>query len=317
MAYYETTYNTANPALDIMTNLQTWMPANGYVFVETYTSGTNISDVYKSPGTSNSFGTDFYIGFNRISTTTTTVSVMVFEQYNVSTHLATKYAPQTGGTSMTPASDGSVNDSGVLLSSTTSGASLYKSTYIYAPVSTAITHYVNINVNRIIWGNSTSYSDNGYAGLYDPIGSASLFPLIVLNIGYNSYNGTITPTYTNSRSGALTRETYVTAATTNWAVYNSYTSSSAVFQLSNDGVPSGTNPKTGFVYSSLFTFTSLHAPAYQRQLGTLKDFIYNPQGAANTAGGDTLSITVGANTYNYVKPSTYVTYPSYMWIPKQ
>jgi len=317
MAYYETTYTTATPALDIMINLQTWMPANGYVFVETYTSGTNITDVYKSPGTSNSFGTDFYIGFNRTTTTTTSVSVMIFEQYNVSTHLATKYAPSTGNTTMTPASDGSVNDSGVLLSSTTSGASLYKGTAIYAPVTTAITHYININVNRIIWGNSTSYSDSGYAGLYDPIGNSSLFPLIVLNIGYNSYNSTTLPTYTIFKSGALTRESYITAATSNWAAYSGYSTSQFVFFIGNDGIPAGTNPKTGFTYSSLLTFTSVKQPTYQRQLGTLKDFIFNPQGGANLNGGDTLSITVGANTYNYVKPATYVSYVSYVWIPKQ
>jgi hypothetical protein len=91
MAYYETIYNTATPALDIMTNLQTWMPANGYTFVETYTSGTNISDVYKSPGTSNSFGTDFYIGFNRTSTTVASVGVMVFEQWDAVNKKPNKY----------------------------------------------------------------------------------------------------------------------------------------------------------------------------------------------------------------------------------
>ena len=312
MAYYETTYTTATPALDIMTNLQTWMPANGYTFVETYTSGTNISDFYKSPGTSNSFGTDFYIGFNRTATTTTVVSVMVFEQYNVSTHLATKYAPYTGGTSMTPASDGSVNDSGVLLSATSSGSSLYKNTTIYNPVTTAGTVYLNININRLIWGHSTSYNYTGYAGLYDSFGNQSLFPLVVLTSGY-----TTTTTPTSTTLGSMTRESWVTTATTNWAVWYNYSYNANYFPSLYNGGQTSTNSRTGFIPSSLVTFESIKNSGYYRNPGTLKDLIFSYQGTANAAGGDTLAITVGANTYNYVKPANYATYLSLNWIPKQ
>ena len=52
-------------------------------------------------------------------------------------------------------------------------------------------------------------------------------------------------------------------------------------------------------------------------MGLFKDLIWNPQGTLNMLGGDTLAITVGATTYNYVKPAMYTTYKVYGWIPKQ
>ena len=316
MAYYEQAYNTATPALDIMTNLQTWMPANGYTFVETYTSGTNISDVYKSPGTSNSFGTDFYIAFNRTSTTTTVVSPMVFEQWDAVNKKAIKYAPQTGGTTMTPASDGSVNDSGVLLSVTTAGASLYKSTYMFAPVSTATTLYININIDRIIWGSGTDYLYHGYAGLYDSFNNANPFPLVVATWGYQG-NTSVYGTYT--AYGAVTREPWISSSTANWGVH-CFNYSSSYYLYPYFGSTPGVNPRTSLQASTALFFGSTKYTASYiagAQMGLFKDLIWNPQGTLNLLGGDTLAITVGATTYNYVKPAMYTTYKVYGWIPKQ
>lgn len=314
MAYYEQAYNTATPALDIMTSLQTWMPANGYTFVETYTSGTNISDVYKSPGTSNSFGTDFYIAFNRTSTTATIVPVMIFEQWDAVNKKAIKYAPQTGGTTMTPASDGSVNDSGVLLSVTTSGASLYKSTPIFAPVSTATTLYININIDRILWGSGTDYLYNGYAGLYDSFNNANPFPLVVATWAYHaSAYGTYT------QYGSVTREPWISSSGANWGVdCFSYQAVYSIYPYF--GNQPGVNPRTSLQSSAAFYFGSTkYSQGYSAgaQMGLFKDLIWNPQGTLNMLGGDTLAITVGATTYNYVKPAMYTTYKVYGWIPKQ
>ena len=319
MAYYEQAYNTATPALDIMTNLQTWMPANGYTFVETYTSGTNISDVYKSPGTSNSFGTDFYIGFNRTATTATTVAAMVFEQWDAVNKKAIKYAPATGAASMTPASDGSVNDSGVLLSATTAAASCYKSASLYIPLNNASwVIYVNININRIIWGSSNSYVYNGYAGLYDSFSTNNVtFPLCV--VSFSDKTSTIDPVSTTS-GGSFTRDPWPTTATTNFGVFVSYTPTYGIFPTTAAGAaPTSVNGRTGLMPSALvqlvntkYTVSSIFGSS-----GTLKDVVYNNQGTANTNGGDTLAITVGATTYNYVKPANYTTYKFPIWIPKQ
>ena len=313
MAYYETTYNTATPALDIMTNLQTWMPANGYTFVETYTSGTNISDVYKSPGTSNSFGTDFYIGFNRTATTSANVGVMVFEQWDAVNKKAIKYAPITGGVSMTPASDGSVNDSGVLLSATTSAASCYKGNAISTAASVSATIYLNITVNRLIWGHSTTVSYAGYAGLYDSFTPGG-FPLISVITGYVS-----TSTPTSTTYGSVTREQWISAATTNFAVYSGsyYYGYYHAWPITTLRGADAVNNKTGYYPTSLVTFASVKNTSIVGLYGTLKDIVYNNQGGINGTGGDTLSITVGATTYNYVKPATNPTYPTCFWIPKQ
>jgi len=314
MAYYETTYNTATPALDIMTNLQTWMPANGYTFVETYTSATNVSDVYKSPGTSNSFGTDFYIGFNRTATTATNVAVMVFEQWDAVSKKAIKYAPATGAVSTTPAGDGSINDSGVLLSATTSAASCYKNTAISTQVSSSATIYLNITVNRLIWGHSTTVSYAGYAGLYDPFTSGG-FPLVSATTGYVTITKPTSTSY-----GSITREPFISASTSNFGVwagtylYGYY----SAWPITNANSATTSNPKTGYFPTSLVAITSGKNTSVAGVLGTLKDIVYNNQGAVNGTGGDTLAITVGATTYNYVKPATdTVNYPTCFWIPKQ
>jgi hypothetical protein len=313
MAYYETIYNTATPALDIMTNLQTWMPANGYTFVETYTSGTNISDVYKSPGTSNSFGTDFYIGFNRTSTTVASVGVMVFEQWDAVNKKAIKYAPSTGGSSTTPAGDGTINDAGVFLNVTTSAASCYKNTVIATAASVSATIYLNITVNRLIWGHSTTTPYAGYAGLYDPFTSGG-FPLISLTTGFSA--ATI-PTYTSY--GSLTREPWISAATTNFAVYTGSVSYGYYYAwpATISTGPQAANNKTGYYPTTLIAIQGVKNTSVAGLYGTLKDIVYNNQGGVNGTGGDTLAITVGATTYNYVKPATSTTYGPCYWIPKQ
>jgi len=313
MAYYEQAYNTATPALAIMTSLQTWMPANGYVFVETYTSGTNISDVYRSPGTLNSFGTDFFIAFNRTATTAATVAVMVFEEWDAVNKRAVNYAPSTGGVAMTPASDGSVNDSGVLLSATTNAASCNKNCTIGATASVSSTVYINITVDRIIWGNSQNVSYSGYAGLYDSF-TTSAFPLVVVRSGY----ATSTPNNSATSYGAVTREPWIASSSSSFGaagpISQGYYNAWPVTSLED---ANNINSRTGIQPSYLICIYSSRNQTLSGVFGTFKDWIFNNQGAANGVGGDTLAITVGATTYNYVKPAGTSATPTLCWIPKQ
>ena len=315
MAYYEQIYNTATPALDIMTSLQTWMPANGYVFVETFTSATDVSDVYRSPGTLNSFGTNFFIAFNRTSTTATTVAVMIFEQWDAALKRAVKYAPFTNSASTTPAGDGTMNDAGVALNATAVAASCHKSTVMGATVSVSTTIYINITVDRLIWGNSNSANIiwAGYAGLYDSFTPGG-FPLISVSTGYQ----TITLP-TSTAYGSVTREPWISAATTNFGVYSgTYSNGSQYAWPINSSVSaSSINGRTGLYPTSLVSFRSTKNTSVGGIYGTLKDIVYNNQGLVNGTGGDTLAITVGATTYNYVKPATNSSYGPLFWIPKQ
>ena len=93
MAYATTTINSAQPAVELMAWLDTQMQANGWQFVETWTSSTKVANVYKSPAASNSVGVDFYVATYRPSSTPPLINIMLFEDWDAVNKKARKYAP--------------------------------------------------------------------------------------------------------------------------------------------------------------------------------------------------------------------------------
>lgn len=286
MAVYTSgTINSATPATALMTALDTHITANGWTFVETYTSGTNISNIYKSPGASNSFGTDFYVGLNRTSTTSD-VALFLCELYDSSTHYARKYAPP--GLNAIPDTDYTVVDAtGIYPDS----ASFQKAAVITRATSSLFTWYANVTVDRMIFGSSAG--DLVYVGLFDTLIPGDSFPICVCKVGGGS---TAATTY-----GAVTRELNQTSATANnWAVQTLGTTvSSASNSLAYGVLAQGTSALlyTGNVpVQRIVFFSSRNTTTGVR--GLLKGVVV--AGATTSAHGDTLSYTSGGTTYNYI-----------------
>lgn len=318
MGYYEATVGaTSTPALDMMNILDPLMTANSWEFVETYTSSTNVTNIYKSPAAANSGGYDFYVGFNRTATTSTQIFVVIFEIWDAVNKRAIKYAPNgtpTAGSNI-PAADGSVNDpTGVLPSATTTNASLYKGTAINLSAS-SFTYYLNINADRIIWGTSTNVG--GYAGIYEPFYYPERPALTVVTVGA----GTST---SSAAYGGTTREPFANAATGNFhsSLYATSSSVSSTFGLrallpfyyANGAPPDFLTGNLNVARCILGFGRGASAP-----LGILKDLLVSLQSATNGLAGDTLTYTLNGTTYNYVKGFHQVSgnLDCSNWIPKQ
>jgi hypothetical protein len=337
MAYYTGTQAaSATIASDFMTTFDTYIISGGFTFVETYTSGTDVTNVYKSPAGSNSLSMDWYLFVNRISTSATYVSFGVAEAYNSSTHLATKYAPY-GVPTTANTSDYTVSDAGVLPSATTSGACLFKlvSTGTGTINTTTIyTWYLNVTPDRVIFGKSTAAGGSpysmSYAGICDPLVDNWNVVIGTLTVVNNSNTGSPSSTI----YGAVTRD-YGIPATVSTAYQAAYVWHIQVMQNTSTGHPSflslyaGTNSYQyvdsaygGGYYrgNRIVAFGSRQANTYAG-VCILKDIIcVNGAALATTiAGGDTLSLTNSTGTYNYVRTDSYgiAGLATIAWLPKQ
>ena len=349
MAYYTGTINSATPAVAYMDAIHPQMQSGGLTFVETYTSGTDVTNIYKSPAGSNSLGIDYFIFINRPSTTGA-VSWSISELYDVSTHLASKYAPY--GTPTTANADYSVAGT-CLPSATTAGASLSKTgpdSGVFIPINTAYTYYLNVTPERVIFGFnnpvaviSTTMIGMGYIGifepLYDSIASIPTLGVVLLIPESNIHNAGNhqQATWFSRRAGATTRDYGVATTVSSTAI-----SAAHVWLLSTFGTYSGLNftaygslkfPDVGDsnAYSNSAKETRkvpvCHARAIpsftvagqSRSTGVLKDVIFNSTGSGLSGiGGDTLSVTNFAGTVlNYVKCGSPGTQNGMYWFPVQ
>lgn len=200
MAEYATTsIDTATPVVDLMTWLDGKMTTNGWTFVETWTSGTKVANVYKSPAAGNSVGVDFYVAFYR-STTTSVLTVLLFEDWDAVNKKARKYAPASGSGITVNVTDNTVTDAtGVLLDS----ATLSRVATVTLSSGVAQVIYLDVDANKVVVANSSQASAAfAYAGVYESLLPASIdpVPLVVWN-GSGHASGSSSALY-----GASTRE---------------------------------------------------------------------------------------------------------------
>lgn len=185
--YATTTINSATPAVDLMTWLDTQLTDNGWTFVETWTSSTKVANVYKSPLASNSVGTDFYLATYRATTTSTTVPILLFEDWDAVNKKARKYAPANGNGITVNVADNTVTDAtGVLLDS----ATLFRAATVPVRVSISTDYISDITVNRLIVGSTNYAQPAAYAGVYDTVLTTAQdpVPLIASNFGGDGSN---------------------------------------------------------------------------------------------------------------------------------
>ena len=278
---------SATPSTALMTVIDTNMLAVGWVFVETYTSGTDITNVYKSPGSLNSWGIDFYVGVRRASTTGT-IYVMLGELYDIATHKFTKYA--YAGLSSLPDTDGTVIDAVGLLPTAMSSAS---NVAINCFTSISFDYYLNCSIDRIILGTSAVVSSSAgvnpvYIGLYDPVYSFDKFPICVMTLGQGNNSAGVF-------YGSATREFSNAALTGNWSVQLPSTAGTYLY-------PTGAYGATLDYYTinsvaSRMTIASTLNPSFAIR-GLLKDVVVLNAGFNS---GDIIQVTQNSITYTYIR----------------
>ena len=340
MTYYTGTQAaSATIASDFMTTFDTYLISGGFTFVETYTSGTDVTNVYKSPAGSNSLAMDWYLFVNRTAVAATFVNFGVAEAYNSTTHLATKYAP-LGVPTTANTTDYTVSDSGVLPSATASGASLFKSGATGTGTintSTTYTWYFNVTADRVIFGKSTaagaSPQSTTYAGICDPL--IDNWNVVIATMALTSSSALSANTIAY---GSMTRDYGLNATVSTsaggayaWHCFNYNNTTSSSGATWSVWGPSGGN-NTSLVLSDSIYGNSTARP-YKLYISSsrgvnaglaiflVKDIVlwYGNAIATTTAGGDTLAITNSAGTLNYVRSDSYALASSVwvVWIPKQ
>ena len=155
-------------------------------------------DIYKSPAASNSLNTDFYVSITTGGVTE--FHVGIFEEWNTSTKVKTKYAPGTG-VGKTIHSAGYVDDAGV-------NAVTHPGSRVTTVASQANVIHLTVDADRIILGNVASEYGFFYAGIFDSFltPTADPMPLVVMN--YNT-------SYSAGNNGVYTREPGAPSATQN------------------------------------------------------------------------------------------------------
>src|SRR5690606_322196 len=101
MTYQTGSILSATPSADAMSIIESMLTAHpAWEFVENYVDGTYTNRVWKCLGTENDFGQDFYVAFMRLTATINTAPIIVqaAEQYNSTTHVATRALAVPGAT---------------------------------------------------------------------------------------------------------------------------------------------------------------------------------------------------------------------------
>lgn len=222
MAYASVSINSVNPSVDIMTWLNAQLTANGWVFVETWVSGTKVCDVYRSPGAANGLGTDFYVGIYRASAQGA-ILWRLFELWDPATKLARKYAP-ADGTGRTVDADGSVLDAaGILLDSAVWYATTGRNTLV-PRASVPTTYIIDVTADRFMVGSTNFATNFCYVGVFDTLAPPAMDPMPIVSTGgqFSLTSGVVTrelggpatavANWTIALPGAGTARTYAYAA---------------------------------------------------------------------------------------------------------
>lgn len=252
--------------------------------------------VYKSPAASNSIGMDFYVGIHRYWDTSTTLNISIFEDWDAVNKKARKYAPAAGTGITVNVTDNTVTDAtGLLLDSAT-----LMLAQPYCAVSTSYVHYLDVTVNRFLFGNLTQGAYTAQVGIFESLLPSSMDPKPL---------GIITP-YSGSPSGASTREPGAPATSAN------------NFRITVTGTSSGSTYKSYmYTYNQNASAQTVTTDVYlgvlagriwfTSQRGTtssgrgVSDFYTSASGGV---AGDTLTVSMrDGSTRTYILVTPYTT----------
>lgn len=288
MPYRQNVITSANPARDMVLEIEPDMLAAGWSFVEEVIITTTTYRVYRSNAASNARGLDFHVSLQWTTLGGTTIAWKLFETWDPVLKRGDRWATNaTFSSSGTPTAIDYLANTGPQLLSY-SGA--------YTPslvlVTTGFTYYSSVTPDRIIFGARYGNTDQGfYCGLYDsfmPLGEDP-FPLTLqpLQVGIGA-NGT--------QYGSSTREPKTTTAVT----YNFWTFIAAA----NDPLAVWTRNLQQETYSGrsmpsrviLWGARLGNAAATGAARGLLKDVIASPFSGVSAANGDTAAFDVPGAT---------------------
>lgn len=196
---------TTQPPVDAMTQLDTDLLAAGFTLEDTFTSGADITKVYKSLAATNGIAT-WYLLLRRQSATGS-IYFGVCEDYDAATDKVKKYAPSSQG--LTPIATPGAS---LYAFDATTGVAPNSSAIQYVPITLSTGEHLmvySINSKRVILCTRASASDSGvYAGLYDDLlpTAISPMPLCVVRLQRNSFSTSL---------GSSTREPNTTTANSN------------------------------------------------------------------------------------------------------
>lgn len=303
MTYYTGTYTSpANGGQVLSGQMNTWLTANSWTLVDTVTSGTIVSKVYKSPGTSNSFGTDFYLANTYQSTTAGDLTWSMSQAYNTGTHKMTKYAPTTApGTTPDPTDFTVVDATGLF----PYDASLQWGSHYVGAVGFL---WTSITVDRVIIG--STYSEATYMGLFDSFLATDPFPIAMTQL--TSVSGTAQ----SFTQGAVTNEPgQVAIDTKNWGVCLAYTSPAYGALSPSQDIYNGGKylaQRTYFGCNRGWATYGTGQPIGYR--GLPKDVLLVAGGSVSA--GDTMVLTIGVTNYTYtmLRQGTFSPSSYYVWM---
>lgn len=305
MGYSSITYTApTNGGQLIQNTLDTLLLGAGWTSVATHTSGTIVSNIYKSAGTLNSFGQDFYLLTQRQSVTDSSCRITIFEQWDSVNTKLLKYCPWNSA-GLTPAADYSVPDVVGVLPSTL-GSSVNFSTITLPNTGTTVVS-IKVDIDKVYGFGSAGC----YAGLFDSFLTSDPFPLCVANL-IRPFTSTSSAA-TQTQYIGYTREPNQTAVdVNNWTGAVPYLEGQAIYGIANgnsNGVELYTQKFSvwrGSVFASLRAYGILNGAtenyAYTAFRGLPKDIILT---GTSGNGGDTLTFTQGATTYNYFGLTSY------------
>jgi hypothetical protein len=310
MAYGTSTIASANPSADLYTALATLLTTAGYTLVDTQVISTRTHKVWKSAAANNAAGKDFYLDFAYTTTGAGNLTVFPFEDYNATTHLASRGPIAVASSTVDATTFSYTGSTAAALESAAGGIHAGNaSTGQQLVVTTAsFGYWASITGDRVILMSSAEPSSVIYAGTYTPSSAYSatagsaLFPLIWAKLfsSFTSGGTSASSATASSASAALTRIA-PKSAIGNWTSHVNVVGAlgSAVNNLPQ--IPSGDTSMHAFAGVEVNVIGGASGTGTYGLFGKLID-VENIPAAATVSRGDT--ITIGASTYVVATPTS-------------
>lgn len=170
-------------------------------------SSSAFSDVYKSPGASNAFGSDWYLILHRNTDAATTVYYQVAEGYDPVAHKMSNF----GGTAAVCIPTATTYTNPAVAIDPNNG---YASLAYVTIAATAFSYWYSVTKDRFILGVKATAENAFYCGLYDDLLPAGVtqFPLVAVQLPTTQANSNTMGFGSTATTGGFTREPGGTAS---------------------------------------------------------------------------------------------------------
>lgn len=188
MTYTSNSLTSANPAADLYTALATALSSAGFTLSDTQVIGTRTHKVWKSPGGSNSFGSDWYLDVAYTTTGAGSIWLGAFEGYSSPNGIRGPYNVTNDTTTPDATTFSRLGATGAPLDQTTwsfgNWSHIVSNMAQIQTTTSAFAYFISATTDRVIALTSVAPTNLVYCGLFTPYtpwankcGSA-LFPLV-------------------------------------------------------------------------------------------------------------------------------------------